>query len=149
MESMLRKMDDTVPVKRPISTRSASARASRRASVTARKVPVARPKEAAPETLRDCLAPLAAAAIQTSVLAYTWGLANGQLMRASIVMDLAGDVVKQCNRLLEHEHSAAGVVRDVARQMAHSPAVANGGPGDVIAAPNGSFNGPGPGPATP
>lgn len=59
-------------------------------------------------SLHDCLAPLAAAAVETSLLAYAWGLQTKQLMRAGVVMDLAGDVIKQANAILTHESSAPG-----------------------------------------
>jgi hypothetical protein len=70
-----------------------------------------------PATLHECLAPLAAVAVQCSMQAYRWGVHNRQLMRASMVMALAEDIVNQCARLLDHEDSAQGVARDVARQM--------------------------------
>lgn len=79
---------------------------------------VTKPKAPVPASLRDCLAPLAAAAIETSTLAYAWGIANTQLLRASAVMDLCGDVVKQANQMITHEVSAQAVQRDIARQEA-------------------------------
>ncbi len=77
-------------------------------------------KDTTPATLRECLAPLAAAATQTSVMAYRWGLKaqGGSLMRAAAAMDLAGNVITECNAMLKHSDSEETVKRDVNRQMA-------------------------------
>ncbi len=75
--------------------------------------------KAVPTTLRECLAPLAAAAIQTSVMAHKWGrrAQGGSLMRAAAAIELAGNVVKECNVMLRHSDSEETVKGDVKRQM--------------------------------
>lgn len=71
--------------------------------------PPAPAAKAAPTSLRDCLAPLAAGALETSLLVHKWGTTHGSLMRASTVMEMCADVVKHCNELLRHDERALAV----------------------------------------
>lgn len=114
-----------------------SAKSSRRATpqvtpqaappVASTLTPRTGPAPVKPETLRDCLAPLAATALSTSLLTYQWGLENGTLMRASAVMDFCGNIIDQANRLLAHEESAESTARACAAQRAAGVAGGGGG----------------------
>ncbi len=60
-----------------------------------------------PLSLQDCLAPLAAGALETSLLAHKWGTTKGSLMRASTVMEFCSQVIAESNRLIGHDTSVA------------------------------------------
>lgn len=90
----------------PVTSSSTTLTPRRRRRATA-PVP---PAKAAPaptaETLRDILTPLAALATETSVKAYAWGLRSKQLLRASMVVDLCGEVADRAVQLAAHTEPA-------------------------------------------
>lgn len=104
-------MRQTTPKKRPV--RKVPRLGKRGAQPTGTPSEKANPVS----TLRECLAPLAAGAMQTSVYAYKWGVQNNCLMRASSIMDLAGWVVQECNRLMVHQDTADGVKQAAVAQV--------------------------------
>lgn len=71
-----------------------------------------------PESVYDCVVPLARAAMETSVLAHRWGTSakGGSLIRAAHIMDLASRVVRECNALVTHAQSAQTTERATAVQ---------------------------------
>lgn len=71
--------------------------------------PAAPHVKSAPVSLRDCLAPLVAAALESSLLVHKWGTTHGSLMRASTVMELCAAVAAECTREIERDERARGV----------------------------------------
>lgn len=61
------------------------------------------------KSLRECIAPLAAGAAQTAMLAYSWAHANlnDRVGRCQRVMDAAQTAIDLCNELLREEIARA------------------------------------------
>lgn len=82
---------------------ASSPRSRRSRAKVARPVPAPTSEPSNPEeAFHDILSPMAAMCVETSARAYKWGLAHRQLLRASQVVDLCGEMADRAYQILGH-----------------------------------------------